>query len=221
MNPDGSSQSSARFVQLTASSMRAQQPMIPGIFAMDLLQQFGGLAAKQGRLGWNRGTAGTPQADPPLKQGAQKFSQHLQQSLIDDPIVVSPDGVPADAFLIRMPEWQWQMELAGDTRPDTDRFTAPPPPVMLASGAQADLVQSVARRHVWQARYSMPRHWHWWTNFTTVAFTPAADGSPGAVVFRVYSYDPEGVQATAEPFLTTTVDLTVQTVAPKVTVLPA
>lgn len=218
LNPDGTAQASTRFVQLTASSMRAQQPRIPSIFSMDVLQQLGALASKASRYGWNRGAAGTPQAKPPVVEGTQKFSQHLDQSLLDDPILVSPDGIPSDGAIVRMPDWQWKMDLDSDSRADTVRFTAPPPPAFLANGAQADVVQAVARRHVWQARYSMSRRWHWWTNFTTVAFQPAPDGSPGTVVFSVYSYDPDGVQATAEPFMITNVDLTVQTTAPKVTV---
>ena len=220
LNPDGSKRSATRFVQLTASSMRAQESKVKALPAIDLVQQLGGLSSNQTRFGWFRGTAGTPEEKPPVEPGHQPFSQFLSQSLLDDPILVSPDGVPADAFYRRQPQWMWQMGPAQDERPDTARFTAPSPPSFSNAG-HVELLQSVARRHVWHAQYSMPRRWHWWTNFTTVTFDPAPDGTPGNVIFTVYSYDPAGSEVTTQPFLLAKVDLSVPGAPPVVNVEPA
>jgi hypothetical protein len=72
------------------------------------------------------------------------------------------------------------------------------------------MVQSVARRHAWQARYAMSRRWFWWTNFTFVGFQPDSKGDAGTLVYQVYSYDPDGIEPEAKPFLTALIDLTVK-----------
>jgi hypothetical protein len=220
LNPDGSKKSSTRFVQLTASSMRAQQPKVPYVFSIDLLQQLGAVSSKQVRYGWTRGAVGTATGDPPIDPGQLAFTQHLSHALIDDPILVSPEGVPPDAIYRRQPEWIWQMELASDKRLDADRFMSPPPPDF-SNNNQTELLNSVGRRHVWHARYSMPRKWHWWTNFTIVGFQPGPDGFPGEVDFSVYSYDPEGTEPSAEPFFITKIDLTIPGTPPVVIVEPS
>ena len=220
LNPDGSQQGFTRFVQLTASSMRAQQPRYPAVFAIDLLQQLGAALSKTNRYGWNRGPAGSPTGDPPLEPGAKPFGTHLTQVLLDNPIVISPEGVPDDALYRRMPEWAWEMDVEADQRASADRFTNPPPPPFVTSADTAEVAASVARRHVWQARFSMPRRWHWWTNITTVGFNTAPDGSLANVMFQVYSYDPDGVAATAEPFMNLQIPLTATNPLPAVKVTP-
>jgi hypothetical protein len=56
----------------------------------------------------------------------------------------------------------------------------------------------------------MPRNWFWWTNYTFVSFRPDATGNAASLVFQVYSYDPDGHEPSAQPFLTALVDLTVK-----------
>ena len=205
----GKSKQATRFIQLTASSLRAQQPTVASVFALDLLQQVGALAAKTSRQGWHRGAANSGTFQPPIKPGAIGFNQHVTQSLLDDPVLVSPDGLPKGVQYVRKPDWVWQMALDADARPDTVRFATSPPP-NFSTASHLEMVQSVARRHAWQARYAMARSWFWWTNFTFVSFQPDSAGNPASVVFQVYSYDPDGHEPAAQPFLTTLIDMTVK-----------
>lgn len=205
----GAVKSATRFVQLTASSFRAQQPKVASVFALDLLQQLGAVASKTSRQGWHRGTAGSASFQPPIQPGATPFNQHVTQSLLDDPIVVSPDGLPADTKYIRKPEWVWEMALEGDERSDSERFPTNPPPDF-TNAEHGAMVQSVARRHAWEARYAMARKWFWWTNFTFVAFQPDENGDAGTLQYQVYSFDPEGREPAAQPFLTALIDLKVK-----------
>lgn len=205
----GNSKQATRFVQLTASSFRAQQPTVAAVFALDLLQQVGAMASKTARLGWHRGAASSNTFPPPLQAGVNPFNQHVTQSLLDDPILVSPDAIPKGTTMVRKPDWMWEMDLASDSRPDTVRFVTTPPPDFSAA-SHIEMVQSVARRHAWEARYAMARRWFWWTNFTFVSFLPDSQGDPGAVQFQVYSFDPDGREPAAQPFLTAQIDLTVK-----------
>src|SRR5262249_15257737 len=66
LGPNWTPTSATRVVQLTASSFRAQRNDLSPIVAIDLAQQIGVLSSSQQRLGWSRGTVGTPQARPPL-----------------------------------------------------------------------------------------------------------------------------------------------------------
>lgn len=205
----GHSKQATRFVQLTASSFRAQQPTVASVFALDLLQQLGAVAAKTRRQGWHRGAAGSDTFQEPIKPGATPFNPHVTQSLLDDPILVSPDAIPRGTQYLRKPDWVWEMELDGDVRPDTVRFATSSPPDF-SSASHVEMVQSVARRHAWEARYAMARRWFWWTNFTFVGFRPDANGDAATVVFQVYSFDPDGREPAAQPFLTALIDLTVK-----------
>ena len=205
----GNSKQATRFVQLTASSFRAQQPTVASVFALDLLQQVGAMASKTSRLGWHRGAASSSTFQPPITAGFTPFNQHVAQSLLDDPILVSPDAIPKGTALVRKPDWMWAMDLDKDTRPDTVRFATSPPPDF-STASHVEMVQSVARRHAWQARYAIARRWFWWTNFTFVSFQPDAQGNTGTVVFQVYSFDPDGHEPAAQPFLTAQIDLTVK-----------
>jgi hypothetical protein len=205
----GSSKAATRFVQLTASSFRAQQPTVASVFALDLLQQFGAMASKTRRQGWHRGTLGTDTHKAPISSGATPFNQHVAQSLLDDPILVSPDAIPKGTTYLRKPDWVWEMDLDSDKRPDTVRFTTSPPPDF-SNASHVEMVQSVARRHAWEARYAMARRWFWWTNFIFVGFQPDKNGDAGTVQFQVYSYDPDGHEAAAQPFLTALIDLSVK-----------
>jgi hypothetical protein len=209
LNANGNAAAATRFVQLTASSLRAQQPTVASVFALDLLQQLGGLASKTRRQGWHRGAAGSATFGPPIQAISTSFNQHVTQSLLDDPILVSPDALPRGTHYLRKPEWVWEMELDGDVRPDTERFVTSPPPAF-SKASHVEMVQSVARRHAWAARYSMARKWFWWTNFTFVGFRPDANGDAATVVFQVYSFDPDGHEPAAQPFLTALIDLTVK-----------
>ena len=212
----GKSKAATRFVQLTASSFRAQQPTVASVFAMDFLQQVGALASKTRRQGWHRGVAGSDTFQAPIKPGAIPFNQHVTQSLLDDPIVVSPDGLPKGTQYLRKPEWVWEMDLDADARPDSDpnpakaRFPASMMPPDFSKKSHLEMVQSVARRHAWQARYAMSRRWFWWTNFTFLGFLPDGNGDAGSVVYQVWSFDPEGNEPATQPFLTATIDLTVK-----------
>jgi hypothetical protein len=206
----GTPKQATRFVQLTASSLRAQQPQVASVFALDLLQQFGAMASSTRRRGWHRGIAGSDTFAAPIKEGATPFNSHVKQSLLDDPILVSPDGLPADTNQLRKPEWVWEMELAADIRPDSERFDVSMQIPDFSNADHGSMVQSVARRHSWQARTAMARRWFWWTNFTVVGFQPDSNGDAGTVVFQVYSFDPDGREPAAKPFLTTLIDLTVK-----------
>ena len=206
----GNSKQATRFVQLTASSFRAQQPQVASVFALDLLQQLGALASKTSRRGWHRGVAGTANFQAPIKPGATPFNQHVTQALLDDPILVSPDGLPTDTNQVRKPDWVWEMDLDYDKRPDSDRFDVSMQIPDFSNADHGSMVQSVARRHSWEARTAMARRWFWWTNFTLVGFQPDANGDPGTVVFQVYSFDPDGREPDAKPFLTALIDLTVK-----------
>jgi hypothetical protein len=210
LNTDGNSRAATRFVQLTSSSFRAQHPTVASLFEIDLLQQFGALASKARRQGWHRGPAGSSTFGPPVEAVGGSFNPHVTQSLLDDPILLSPDGLPPHVtHYLRRPEWVWEMDLDGDLRPDTERFVTTPPP-SFSNTNLLETVQSVARRHAWSARNAMPRKWFWWTNYTFVSFRPDASGNAGGVVFQVYSYDPDGHEPSAQPFLTALVDLTVK-----------
>jgi hypothetical protein len=194
---------------LTASSFRAQQPTVASVFAIDLLQQVGAMASTTRRQGWHRGAASSSTFAPPIKPGVTPFNQHVVQSLLDDPIVVSPDGLPKGTQYSRKPDWVWEMAQDSDARPDTVRFDSSPPP-NFSSASHVEMVQSVARRHAWEARYSMSRRWFWWTNFSFVSFQPDSQGNPGTVVYQIYSFDPDGHEPAAQPFLTALIDLTVK-----------
>jgi hypothetical protein len=210
LNPNGNPRAATRLVQLTASSFRAQHPTVASLFDINLLQQFGALASKTSRQGWHRGPAGSSTFGPPIQIVGATPSQHVTQSLLDDPILLSPDGLPPQhTHYQRPPEWVWEMDLDGDTRVDTERFLTTPPP-SFSNASHLEMVQSVARRHAWSARYAMPRSWFWWTNFGFVSFRPDASGNAAAVVYQVYSYDPDGHEPSAQPFLTAVVDLTVK-----------
>jgi hypothetical protein len=167
------------------------------------------MASKTSRLGWHRGAASSNTFQPPITAGFTPFNQHVTQSLLDDPILVSPDAIPKGTALVRKPDWMWEMDLDKDTRPDTVRFVTSPPPDF-STASHVEMVQSVARRHAWQARYAIARRWFWWTNFTFVSFHPDAQGNAGTVVFQVYSFDPDGHEPAAQPFLTAQIDLTVK-----------
>jgi hypothetical protein len=208
LNANGNATAATRFVQLTASSMRAQQPTISSIMALDLLQQFGGIASTQSREGWHRRPGDTID-DAPIKPGFLPFNAHVKKVLLDDPILVSPDGLPKGTQYVRIPEWVWEMGLEGDVRPDTDRFVTNPPP-SFSNTNHVEMVQSVARRHAWETRNSMPRSWHWWTNYTLVAFNSDAS----SILYRVFSFDPDGHEPAAQPFLTANIDFTVAPEAP-------
>jgi hypothetical protein len=205
----GLAKTASRFVQLTASSFRAQQPTVASVFALDILQQLGGLASKTRRQGWHRGPAGSETFGPPIQAISTPFNQHITQSLLDDPILISPDAIPHGTRYLRKPEWLWEMEIDGDLRSDTERFATTPPP-NFSNASHLEIVQSVARRHAWAARYSMARKWFWWTNFTFVGFQPDSNGDASKVVFQVYSFDPDGHEPAAQPFLTALIDLTVK-----------
>ena len=206
----GNSKQATRFVQLTASSFRAQQPTVASVFALDLLQQLGALASKTRRQGWHRGTAGSATFQAPIKPGATPFNQHVKQALLDDPILVSPDGLPSGTQYSRKPDWVWEMDLDADKRPDSDRFGVSMQVPDFSNTDHGSRVQSVARRHAWEARCAMARRWFWWANFTFVGFQPDANGDAGTVVFQVYSFDPDGREPAAKPFLTALIDLSVK-----------
>ena len=190
LGPDWVPRKFTRVIQATASSFREQRDDLAPLVAMDLAQQLGGLSTSQQRLGWHRGPIGSPTGGPPLVPGENAFSPHLQLLLGEDPIVVSPAGVPETTKYLRDPEWAWQTELAADTRPDEERLgDLHPPPFSKAS--QLDMVRSVADRHLWQAQNAMPRGWQWWTNFTTIEFTADDEGRLDLLQHRIYGYDPQ------------------------------
>jgi hypothetical protein len=206
----GNSKHATRFVQLTASSFRAQQPTVASVFALDLLQQLGALASKTKRQGWHRGAAGSATVEAPIKPGATPFNQHVTQSLLDDPILVSPDAIPKGTQYLRKPDWVWEMDLDADTRPDSQRFDVSMQIPDFSNVDHGSMVQSVARRHAWEARTAMARRWFWWTNFTFVGFEPDTNGDAGTVVFQVHSFDPDGREPAAMPFMTAMIDLSVK-----------
>lgn len=208
MGPNWTVTSATRVAQLTASSFRAQRDDLSPIVAMDLMQQLGALSSSQKRLGWNRGSVGSPQSKPPLLPGKNAFSPHLQLVLGEDPIVVSPDGIPATTVYQRDPDWAWQTALAPDQRPDTVRLGDQHPPPFSKTN-QLEMVRSVGARHFWQSQNAMPRGWQWWTNFTTVEFIAKPDGKPGTLRHRIFGYDPQGTGPEMHAFVVAEIPLDV------------
>jgi len=208
MDPDWAPRAATRVVQLTASSFRAQRNDLAPLVAIDLAQQLGGLSSDQERLGWRRGRFGTPEAEPPIVRGADPFTPHLELTLEEDPIVVSPRGVPPTATYVRGPEWYWTTKLVSDSRPDEVRLLALHPPPF-SNASEIDRVRSVAERHLWNAQNAMPRGWQWWTNFTLLDFTAKADGSLDAIRHRIFGFDPQGLELTMQPFVIAEVPLDV------------
>ncbi|MFZ4576513.1 MAG: hypothetical protein ACOYN0_19175, partial [Phycisphaerales bacterium] len=200
MGPNWAPGEATRFVQLTASSFRAQRDDLAPLVAIDLAQQLGELTSNIQRYGWKRGPVGSPTFDAPLVQGEQFFNSHLQLLLQEDPIVISPPAVPSDATYVRGPEWAYRTALVPDQRRDEQRLAVlHPPPFNGAS--EIDLVRSVAERHVWQSQNAMPRGWQWWTNFSVVEFTADADGRLATVRHRIFGYDPQGLEPVMTPFI--------------------
>jgi hypothetical protein len=195
-----------RFIQLTSSSFRQLEAPAP-IAVVDLIQQFGGAAAKQQRWGWHRGAVGTSAHDPPLVAGPNPFGTHLDLLLAEDPIVVSPGAVPDQTKIIRIADWAWVTEAVGDVRPDEDRLATLHPP-RFSNQSQIDTLRTVGERHFWQAQNAMPRNWHWWTNFTTVEFGRDTHNQD-VLRHKVWAYDPLGTEPTVQPFLLAEVALAV------------
>ncbi|MBC7924821.1 MAG: hypothetical protein H7039_04120 [Bryobacteraceae bacterium] len=189
LGPNWQPTSATRVAQLTASSFRAQRDDLSPIVAIDLAQQLGALSSTQKRLGWNRGRVGTPEARTPLVPGQKPFGPHLQLLLEEDPIVVSPTGIPATTSYQRDPQWAWETALVVDQRPDTQRLSNLNPPPFSKTN-QLEMVRSVGERHFWQAQNGMPRSWQWWTNFSTVEFAAGPDGKPEALRHRIFAFDP-------------------------------
>jgi hypothetical protein len=208
MGPNWAPGEATRFVQLTASSFRAQREDLTPLVAIDLAQQLGELSSELHRYGWKRGPVGSPTFDPPVVQGEEFFNSHLQLLLLEDPIVISPQAVPRDATYVRGPEWAYETALVKDGRRDEDRLAVlHPPPFNGAS--EIDLVRSVAERHVWQSQNAMPRGWQWWTNFSVVEFTATPDGKLATVRHRIFGYDPQGLEPVMTAFIEAEVPLDV------------
>ena len=211
--PDGQVVDTTRVAQLTASSFRAQRGDLAPLVAIDLAQQLGGLSSFQERLGWRRGPIGSPEAGPPLVPGENVFSPHLQLVLGEDPIVVSPQGIPETTQVLRAPQWAWRAELAADTRPDDERLgDLHPPPFSKVS--ELEMIQSVAERHLWQSHNAMPRGWQWWTNFTLVEFTADAQGKPEVLRHLIYGFDPQSTGAAMRPYIVAEIPLAVTEAPP-------
>lgn len=220
LNADQSPKSITRFAQLTSSSFHKERSVEPGVFSIDFLQQFAGLASQLRRYGWNRPQAGTAQDHPPVEPGASPFGAHLTQMLLEDPILVSPDGVPPDAHYRRAPEWAWQMELVGDQRPDTDRLATLNPPSFSTSTDQVELIRSVGERHLWQVQNGIPRRWLWRTNFTTVGFAADENGRVHKALHSVHTFDVQGIEARVKPYLIAEIPLDVTEPSPSETLEP-
>ena len=108
--------SATRVVQLTASSFRAQRNDLAPLVAIDLAQQIGVTTSAQSRLGWHRGTIGSPTFGPPLLAVDDAFTPHLSSLLAEDPVVVPYEGIPASARFVRDPEWAWSTAAVSDQR---------------------------------------------------------------------------------------------------------
>jgi hypothetical protein len=128
--------------------------------------------------------------------------------LAEDPIVVSPDGIPATTTYQRDPEWAWETALVADGRSDSDRLGDLHPPPFSKTN-QLEMVRSVGERHFWQSQNAMPRGWQWWTNFTTVEFIARPDGKPGSIRHRIFGFDPQSTGPEMHAFIVAEIPLDV------------
>jgi hypothetical protein len=205
---------STRVIQATASSFREQRDDLAPLIAVDLVQQLGGLSTSQQRIGWHRGPIGSATGGPPIVPGEKVFSPHLQLLLGEDPIVLSPVGIPETTKYLRDPEWAWQTELAVDARPDEQRLgDLHPPP--FSKESQLETVRSVADRHLWQAQNAMPRGWQWWTNFTTIEFTADDEGRLDRLRHRIFGYDPQSDGPDMKSFIIAEIPIAVTETPPQ------
>lgn len=202
--PDGLR--TTRFVQLTSSSLRKQRTSQQvELFTMDLVQILADLlSANLERMGWR---GGPPEAEVPIRKTGTDLNPRIDALLQQLPILIPPRAVPADAELVRPPDWAWRMSLVGDPRPDTERLAVlTPPPIVGAEDGPATMLRAVGARHFWQAQHAPPRRWQWWTNLTVVDF--AADPEP-RVRHTVYSHDLAGVEVGAQAYLIVEIPLEV------------
>jgi hypothetical protein len=132
----------------------------------------------------------------------------------EDPIVVSPQGIPETTIFQRDPEWAWQTAIAADQRPDEQRLIDLHPPPFL-KGTTAVVARSVADRHYWQSQKAMPRSWNWWTNFTAIEFRAKPDGTPGAIRQSVFGYNPQSTGPDMKAYLVADVPLDVTEILPE------
>jgi hypothetical protein len=204
---EGSAPRATRFVQLTSSSLRNQRHAPQSdLFNIDLVQRLAQLISSPiTRVGWNRGLIGTPQFEKPLEAGATALNLRLRRAMEDDPIVFSPLVVPADARLVRPPEWRWSMGLESDQRPDTERipFLDAPPlePDMIEPdtiAAPGTVLLSAARRHAFQGQHVPARRWMWWPSLCLVEFV---DDPAGRILrHSAFAFDVAGIEKTARAY---------------------
>jgi hypothetical protein len=200
-----------RFVQLTSSSLRNQRHAPHSdLFNIDLVQRIANLISTPIiRVGWNRGPIGTPEFEKPLNAGATAFNLRLRRALDDDPVVVSPLMVPADASVVRPPEWRWLMRLESDVRPDTERIAFLDAPVIEPDTADpGEVLLSAARRHAFQGQHVPPRRWLWWPSLCLVEFIGGASLRP-LVRHSAFSFDVAGIEKTARSYTVVDVPLDV------------
>src|SRR5262249_54515841 len=93
VDPDSVPPTTARVVQLTASSFRAQRDDLAPRVAIDLAQQIGIATSAQSRIGWHRGVTGSTTTPAPLVPTDDAFTPHLNSLLGEDPIVVPYEGI--------------------------------------------------------------------------------------------------------------------------------
>jgi hypothetical protein len=82
----------------------------------------------------------------PLVAGQNPFGPHLQLTLGEDPIVVSPQAIPATTTYRRDPDWAWETAIAAGERPDEQRLADLHAP-SFSTVNQLEMVRSVGDRH--------------------------------------------------------------------------
>ena len=192
-----------RFLQLTSSSMRAQQPIDqPQYFSMDLAQLVSlEIGRDLERLGWRLGAPGTPEGVRPVEPPAgQQFNPRTRYLLTHDPILVAPAALPPGTTEMRLPDFMWRSNIVTDRRPDEVRLDGLLFPALRPeSDGTTEMLQSVADRIVWHVENAPDRQWMWWTNIALVDFmtTPTprvrqtiltydlAGGLPGARTYMI------------------------------------
>jgi len=182
-------QLTARFVQLTSSSLR--NPRGQGdmeLFTMDLVQQLGAMLTEQSRLGWKRPAPGGPVV---LTNGDHDVNFRIRRLLQEDPVLLPPDALPPGTATAP-PQWAWHMELLHDARPDAQRLAGLDLPLVQSDIATqpAQAFIELAHRHRHASEQIPPRRWMWWTNVGVVEFARADAGL--SVRHRLFTWDIDG-----------------------------